>query len=103
MQNLKRILKKYLSSLALFYRHLRYLLVVVPILSVLANFLPMLEQVNGDVSGAGEQMGNLSFLVDGMSYLAFDMTLTVDMMTTLFFFTLKGIVKFMEQYKKVVY
>jgi ABC-type multidrug transport system fused ATPase/permease subunit len=112
MQNIKNILKKYFSSLALFYRHLRYRLVVVFILSVfagvldgfgLAMFLPMLEQINGDGSGASEQMGNLSFLVDGLAYLGFDMTLTVVMMTMLFFFTLKGIVKFAEQYKKVIY
>jgi hypothetical protein len=103
MQNLKKILKKYLFSLFLFYRHLRYRLVVVFILSVLAKILPMLEQVNGDGSGALEQMGNLSFLVDALSYLTFDMILTVVMMTTLFFFTLKGTVKFIEQYKKVVY
>jgi subfamily B ATP-binding cassette protein MsbA len=69
----------------------------------LAMFLPMLEQINGDGSGAGDQMGNLSFLVDGLAYLGLDMTLTVVLMTMLFFFTLKGIVKFAEQYKKVVY
>ena len=112
MQSIKNILKKYFSSLALFYQYLRYRLVVVFILSVftgildglgLAMFIPMLQKVSGDGSGASEQMGNLSFLVDGLAYVGFDMTLIVVLMTMLFFFTLKGIVKFFESYQKVIY
>lgn len=70
----------------------------------IAMFLPLLELVaNADGQVSGEQMGNLSFLVEGLQAIGISLNLTVVLLSMLFFFTLKGAFKFFEQYKTVVY
>ncbi|MEX1014134.1 MAG: ABC transporter ATP-binding protein [Candidatus Paceibacterota bacterium] len=56
-----------------------------------------------DGSAASEQMGNLAFLVEGLEALNFNLNLTLVLLTMLFFFTAKGLMKFLEQYKSVIY
>lgn len=70
----------------------------------LAMFLPLLQMI-GNRSGAdvdSEQMGNLSFLVDGLTSMGFQLNLQTVLIVMLLFFTLKGVMKFLEGYYKVV-
>jgi len=69
----------------------------------LAMFLPLLEMVAGDTEVTGDKMGNLAFLVNGLQALGLSLNLTVVLLIMLTFFTLKGIAKFFEQYKNVIY
>lgn len=110
---IKNTLKKYFSSLHYFYEHLGYRLAVVFCLSVfvgvldgfgIAMFLPLLEMVsnsNGNITA--DKMGSMSFILDALNYLGLELTLTVVLLTMLFFFVLKGFFLFLEQYKKVEY
>lgn len=67
----------------------------------LAMFIPMLEMV-GDGAASAEGLGNLAFLVKGLTVLGLELNLVTVLMTMLFFFSLKGIAKFVEQYYKVI-
>lgn len=70
----------------------------------LAMFLPLLEMVsNQQGMVSAEQMGNLAFLVNGLENLGLSMNLTVVLLSMLFFFSFKGIFKFLETYIRVVY
>ncbi len=113
MNTLKHLVKKYFTNFAYFYGHLRHRIFVILGLSIgvgvldgfgLAMFLPLLEIVSDpEGTASAEQMGNLAFLVYGMERLGLSLNLTVVLMTMLFFFTFKGIVKFIETYVRVVY
>jgi ABC-type multidrug transport system fused ATPase/permease subunit len=110
---LRDLITKYFSNFAFFYRQLRYRIFVVLGLSTLvgimdglgiAMFLPLLEMVaQPDAEISGEQMGNLAFLIQGMQVLGISLNLTVILMVMLLFFSLKGLAKFAEQYKSVIY
>lgn len=69
----------------------------------LAMFLPLLQMVASDGGVASEQMGNLSFLVDGIEALGLSLNLTVVLLTMLLFFSLKGVFIFIEKYKNAIY
>lgn len=69
----------------------------------LAMFLPLLQMVDG--SGAevsSEEMGKLSFLVEGLRTVGLDISLQTVLMVMLVFFVLKGVMKFFEGYYKVI-
>ena len=110
---MKKLLKNLLPQLAYFYTHLRYRLVVLLATSILvgfldglglAMFLPLLELLSEDGKTAStDQMGNLSFILDGLAALGLPFTLAVVLLTILFFFTLKGIAKWFSSYLNVVY
>ena len=113
IQFLKNILKKHFSSLAFFYRYLRYRLFLLLVVSILvglldglglAMFLPLLEFVaDSGTQATTESMGNLAFLLDGIQNLGLELTLTVVLLTMLSFFTLKGVAKWLESYLNVIY
>lgn len=69
----------------------------------LAMFLPLLQMVAADGSVSAEDMGSLSFLVDGIEALGLSLTLTVVLLTMLIFFSLKGLFIFFEKYKNAIY
>lgn len=110
---LKSLIKKYFTNFTYFYKHLRYRIIVVLVLSIsvgildgfgLAMFIPLIEYVAGDGgSPNSESMGNLSFLIDGLNSLGITLTLTIVLMVMLLFFLLKGLMKFLEGYKQTVY
>ena len=110
---MKDFLKKYFSSLAFFYSHLRYRLVLLLVVSIfvgildgmgLAMFLPLLEFLaDNDSYTTNESMGNLAFLLDALQLIGLQFTLVVVLMTILVFFTLKGIAKWLETYLNVIY
>jgi len=110
---MKQFLKKQLPSLAYFYQHLRYRLIVLLVVSILvglmdglglAMFLPLLELVaDQDTQATSEQMGNLAFILQGLQSLGLQLTLTVVLLTMLTFFVLKGIARYISAYLNVIY
>lgn len=113
MKLIKKILKTYFQYLTYFYIHLRYRVFVSLGLSLLvgvldgfglAMFLPLLQMVDGNQEEVStEQMGSLSFLVEGFQGIGILLNLYSVLLIILFFFTFKGIVKFLEGYLRVIY
>ena len=110
---MKRYLKSFLPQLAYFYYYLRYRLFLLVGITILvgfldglglAMFLPLLELLSEDTKVASsDQMGNLSFILEGLSMLGLPFNLVVILVTILFFFTLKGVAKWLSAYLNVVY
>src|SRR5690606_23376852 len=67
-----------------------------------AMFIPLLESVSQNTSSA-DNMGNLAFIIDGIEAIGLDLTLTVVLLVMLFFFSMKGVAKFMERYLSTIY
>lgn len=96
-----------------FYGHLRYRIFVLLVTSILvglmdglglAMFVPLLELVADPASSpSAEKLGNLSFLVEGLSKLGLTLTLSVVLTTMFVFFVIKGIATFYERYMRVIY
>lgn len=112
MNRIKTFIKKHFTNFAYFYSHLGYRIFVILGLSLLAGlldgfglamFLPLLEFVNADSVGSNENMGKLKFLVEILESFNLSLTLTVILITMFFFFLMKGIARFLESYKSVVY
>lgn len=113
MEKIKSILKSNFTSLAFFYRYLRYRIVILILMTILiglldslglAMFLPLLQLVADQGAAVSpEKMGKLSFIVEGLNALGFQMTLTVVLMTMFFFFVIKGVVAYFDGYLKVIY
>ncbi len=111
MEVIKDIIKKYFSSFVYFYRYLRYRIFIVIILGIiigaldafgLTMFLPMLQLAEGGEHATGENLGNLSFIVDGLNSLGIEFTLLVALGFLLFFFIMKGIATYFTTAYKVV-
>ena len=112
MSFLKKAIKKYFQSFSFFYSHLKHRILVVLVLSVLvgvldgfglAMFIPLLQMVDGQDIAESEGLGNLSFLLDGLSNLNVPLNLYSVLILILIFFTFKGVFKFLEGYARVVY
>ncbi|MFD3000882.1 ABC transporter ATP-binding protein [Pontibacter toksunensis] len=112
MNKLKHILFEYFENFAYFYRYLGYKIFISVGLSILvgvldgfglAMFLPLLQMIDS-TSGTvdAEQMGNLSFLIEGLQASGIALTLQTVLFVMLTFFSLKGVVKFFEGYYKVI-
>ncbi|PRY13299.1 ATP-binding cassette, subfamily B, MsbA [Pontibacter ummariensis] len=112
MGKIKDIFNKYFGNFAYFYHFLGNKIFISVGLSILvgvldgfglAMFLPLLQMID---SRAGEvdteQMGNLSFLVEGLKTYGVELNLQTVLLIMLSFFTLKGIMKFLEGFYKVV-
>lgn len=112
MSKLKKILSQYFENFAYFYHHLGYRIFVSVGLSImvgvldgfgLAMFLPLLQMIDskaGEVDA--EQLGNLSFLIEGLQSIGIEFTLQTVLFVILAFFSLKGIMKFLEGFYKVI-
>ena len=113
MKNIKSILKNHFQYFTYFYSHLRSRVFVALALSLivgildgfgLAMFLPLLQMVDGDQhQGDSDQLGNLTFLIEGLEYLGISLVLETILIVILIFFVLKGIMKFIEEYTRVIY
>lgn len=109
---LKKRLAKNFQNFTFFYQNLRYRLPLLAGVSImvglldglgLSMFIPLLQSI-ADQSGSSEsEMGNFSFVVNFMRDCGLELTLTVVLLTMLFFFVLKGFFKWVEQYLSVVY
>ncbi len=111
MAKLKFLVKKYLVHFSYFYSHLRYRVFIALGLSLgvgvldgfgLAMFLPLLQMVDGQSSATAEDMGGLSFLVEGLDSWGIELNLTTILLVISVFFLLKGIIKFCESYYNVL-
>jgi subfamily B ATP-binding cassette protein MsbA len=70
----------------------------------LAMFIPLLQMVDGnEVQANNGNMGNLSILTDVFSYFGISLTLGVIATVIFVFFSLKGLMKFIEGYTRVTY
>jgi subfamily B ATP-binding cassette protein MsbA len=107
VNKIKELVKKYLSHLAYFYTHLRYRIFVTVGLSFvvglldgfgLAMFIPLLQMVSGEKTANGEELGGLSFMIDGFKSIGIPMTLASVLVIIIFFFSLKGIAQFCNAY-----
>ncbi len=67
----------------------------------LAMFLPLLQVADGAGQVEAGGLGNLRFLVDGLERMGITLTLQSVLLVILFFFSLKGIARFIEVYYKV--
>jgi subfamily B ATP-binding cassette protein MsbA len=68
----------------------------------LVMFLPLLQMVDGNKTANADDLGNLSFLIEGISGLGFEINLKTVLIFMLFFFILKGGARFLESYYRTV-
>ena len=67
-------------------------------------FIPLLQMVDGkNATVKVESMGNMSFLVRTFNYFGITLTLGVVLFVIVVFFTVKGLLKFIEGYVRVVF
>ncbi|MFT7156255.1 MAG: ABC-type multidrug transport system fused ATPase/permease subunit [Parvicella sp.] len=64
----------------------------------LSMFLPLFQMVDGGNQANPESLGNLSFILDIITGLGFQLNLKLVLSAILFFFSIKGVMKFFEQY-----
>lgn len=111
MTFLKSLVQRNIYHFSYFYNHLRYRIFIALLLSLvvgtldglgLAMFLPLLQAANGAVETSAEAMGNLGFLLDAMHELGISLTLSSVLLIILFFFSLKGMVRFVDSWYRVV-
>ena len=68
----------------------------------LTMFLPLLKLVGGSEEVSGEDMGGMSFLVDGFSSIGIPLNLISVLLIMVVFFVLKGIATFVRGYYDVI-
>lgn len=113
MDTIKKIIKKYFQYFYYFYSYLGYRIFISLMLSILlglmdgfglAMFIPLLQMVDSNNAKADSaNMGNLSFLADILNAMGIQLTLLVVLIIILIFFSLKGLMKFLEAYTRVIY
>lgn len=111
LEKLKIMFNKYFKHFSFFFSYLRHRIFVSMGLNVsvglldgfgLVMFLPMLQMVDGNKTANADDLGNLSFLIDGINWLGFEMNLNTVLSFMLFFFILKGGARFIESYYRTV-
>jgi ABC-type multidrug transport system fused ATPase/permease subunit len=108
---LKSVIKKYFKFFTYFYSHLKNRIFFALFLSLtvglldglgLAMFLPLLKMIDEGSSASSQGMGNMKFLVNALQTIGIGLSLKSVLSVIVFFFTLKGIMKFCESYYRVV-
>lgn len=108
---LKEFVKQKLSHFYFFFKHLRFRVFVVLLLSLfvgfldglgLTMFLPLLKIADGNSEATSENLGKLSFLVEGLNNLGIKLTLFNTLLFILLFFGLKALASFYSNYYKLV-
>src|SRR5690625_1800238 len=103
MRKSKGILKEYASGFSFFYSHLGNKVFIILILSLvmsfldalgLSMFLPLLQLLNTEGTIDPSSMGKLAAVVETIQNLGISLNLTKIIVVMLFFFILKGIVKY---------
>lgn len=112
MKFLKKLVKRYFSSFAFFYSYLGHKIFIAFALSIavslmdglgLAMFFPLLQVVSGDdLSTSSQELGNLSFLIDGIEGLGIPLNLVSILLVMVFFFILKGIAIYLSSIYQVI-
>lgn len=62
----------------------------------LAMFMPLLQAVSGTSSNAGESLGQLRYLTDGMRSIGIDLNVTSVLFVLILIFCIKGLFKFIQ-------
>ena len=109
MNKLKALIKRYFSSFAYFYKYLRSKVFIAFFLSVFVSFLdglgltmfiPLLQVISGDGQVKSQEMGKLSYLIDGFQNIGIPLTIVSVLVIMIVFFSLKGIaIYFSEVYR----
>lgn len=111
MNKIKYLVKKYLTNFTFFYRYIGNRIFIMVVLSLavsvldgfgLTMFLPLLQMVSGDGTVDTEQMGALSFLVDGAEGMGLSMTLMSVLIFMIGFFVFKGIASYLKELYNVL-
>ena len=109
---LKKKVAKNFQNFTFFYQNLKYRLPLLAGVSILVGlsdglglsmFIPLLQSIADQSDSSNNEMGNFSFVVNFLLDCGLELTLTVVLLTMLFFFILKGFFKWIEQYLSVVY
>lgn len=110
---LKAILNKGFGGLLFFYKHLGNRIIVMLFFSILVAlmdgfgmtmFLPLFEMISSDgASAEGSSLGKMEFLVNFVEGIGLTLNLEVILCVMLFFFSLKGVFTWLEQYVRVHY
>lgn len=105
MKKFKKLLAKNFKDLAFYFGYLRYRIVLAVTLSIvigimdglgLTMFLPLLQMVSGSENADPESLGNLEIIVEWLEALGIDLTLISVLLVMVSFFTLKGLVIFLN-------
>lgn len=105
------MLNKYFKHFSFFFSYLRYRIFVSMGMNIsvglldgfgLVMFLPLLQMVDGNKTANADDLGNLSFLIEGISGLGFEINLKTVLIFMLVFFILKGGARFLESYYRTV-
>jgi len=110
---IRQSVRNYFNNFYYYFSYIKYRIVLLILLSLivgildgfgLALFLPLLEMVSNQSGvSSGEQLGELSFLINFINILGFKMTLETILISMFSFFVLKGCFFFMVSYLDVLY
>lgn len=112
MNRLKELIKKHFSSFAFFYHYLGSKVFIAFFLSVAVSFLdglgltmffPLLQVVGVDAVGSeSSDLGNLTYLMDGIENLGISLTLGSVLIIMLVFFTFKGVAFYFSYVYRII-
>lgn len=70
----------------------------------LAMFIPLLQLVGGggEFEASSENIGNLSYFIYALNWMGLSLNLSTALLLILFFFSLKGVFRFMEYYYSMI-
>lgn len=100
MNGIKNLIKRYFSNFVYFYRFIKYKVFVLTILCIavgildgfgLSLFMPLLQMLSGNETLNSDQLGKLSFLIEGANAIGISLTLTSVLLAMVIFFLFKGI------------
>jgi len=99
--------QKYFKHFSFFYNYLRHRIFVNMGLNIsiglldgfgIVMFLPLLQMVDGNSQVSAGELGSLGFIVTAIERTGLTLDLPTVLLFMLFFFTLKGIARFVESY-----
>lgn len=112
MNRLKELIKKHFSSFAFFYHYLGSKVFIAFFLSVAVSFLdglgltmffPLLQVVGVEAVGSeSSDLGNLTYLMDGIENLGISLTLGSVLIIMLVFFTFKGVAFYFSYVYRII-
>lgn len=101
------MIQKYFKHFSFFYHYLRHRIFVNMGLNItvgildgfgIVMFLPLLQMVDGNNQVSSEELGALSFIIEGIEGMGLSLDLPTVLLIMLLFFTLKGLARFIESY-----
>lgn len=110
MSTLKKLIKKYFSSFAYFYRYLRNKIFIAFFLSVfvslldglgLTMFIPLLQVIGEEGMVDAGEMGKLSYVVTGLQSMGIPLHVISVLLVMIVFFSLKGIALYGSQIYRI--